>query len=179
MKRTIQVLTLLISASTALLQAQSPRELRLEFAGSNVSTTLDLVGDGTSTAQDSYATGKGFMQFTLRTVDQIAATPLGPNTARCPGTYDFPYLTGVAVLTFQDGSQVTGNLTEGGYACYDFATNKGTYRQQFTIITGSGRFAGASGAVVLKGGFSALPARVKGSAIAFVFDGVATLTLSR
>jgi hypothetical protein len=141
----LAILALLLNLSAANAYDNS---VKMKFSGTSGGSPINLLIPGTSIGEDTFAGNGSLGAFTLRNVRAMYLTPDSSGT--CPSatqTY-FTEPSGAGVLRSQDGSLLNLNVTKG-YDCVDFTANVAHCVLTFQIISGTGRFKGASGTLTM------------------------------
>jgi len=139
------VLMLNLVAASAYAQRHS---VKMVLSGTDVPTTVNLQQPNTLNDEANY-TGNGPLgPFTFHYVRAIAPSLQPPST--CSGTNKIAgsSVVGAGVFSFQDGSQLKANLTQG-IDCIDLASGEAHCTLTFQITGGTGRFKDASGDLTL------------------------------
>jgi hypothetical protein len=136
-------LMLTLGAAGAYAQGNSAN---VTLSGTAANSTISLQ-PGTPASEYQLAGRVALGSFTMRVVS--ASAPTTQPSSDCSGANKL-YLqavAGAAVLRFEDGSLLNGNLT-GGSDCIDFSAGSALCIRIFKIVGGSGRFNNASGGPV-------------------------------
>lgn len=140
-------LTLMLNLGVATVYAQQ-HSVKMALSGTDVPTTVNLQQPNTFNDEANY-TGNGKLgPFTFHYVRAIAPSPQLPSTCSGPNKIAGSSVVGAGVFSFQDGSQLKANLTQGS-DCIDLASGEAHCTLTFQITGGTGRFKDASGDLTL------------------------------
>jgi hypothetical protein len=141
--RSVATVALMLTVGVAGVSAQD-RPVKMTFAGTNVATTINLQ-PGTITDEHQSAGHGSLGQFTFRELHADAPDPQPSST--CSGPH-FLVVAGAGVFTFRDQSLLIVRITEGN-GCINLAAGVALLTVRYQITGGTGRFAGASGALTM------------------------------
>jgi hypothetical protein len=167
MKR-ITLMTLMITLGIASLCAD-PGPANMTLSGTAAWSTITL--GGTAAGEYNLAGTGTLGPFTFRIVSTSVSAPQPSNSCLGPTKLYFTVIPGggAGVLSSQDGSTLTLNLTGGG-DCLDFLSGNAICTRIFQVIDGIGRYKNVSGTVTLN--MTVTPVLLDGSPTKPVFFAV-------
>jgi hypothetical protein len=173
----IAALALMLNLGVATVYAQQ-HPVKMVLAGTAVPTTVNLQQPNTFNDEANY-TGNGTLggPFTFHYVRAIAPSPQLPSTCTGPNKIAVSTVAGAGVFSFQDGSQLKANLTQGS-DCIDLASGEAHCTLTFQITGGTGRFKDASGDLTLTETVVPVLADALGKPVFFASTGEFTGTVS-
>jgi hypothetical protein len=143
----IAAMALMFNLGVASVYAQQ-HPVKMAVSGTDVPTTVNLQLPNTLNDEANY-TGNGTLgPFTFHYVRAIAPSLQLPSTCSGPNKIAGSSVVGAGVFSFQDGSQLKANLTQGS-DCIDLASGEAHCTLTFQITSGTGRFKNASGDLTL------------------------------
>lgn len=147
MKHTV-TMALMFTFGVGSIHAQQ-HSVKMVFSGTGGPSTVNLQLPNAITSEEIIVGNGTLGPFTFRNIRASEATPQPSST--CSGTNQlyFPSVVGAGVFSFQDGSLLKVNLTQGG-DCIDFVALEAHCTFTFQITPGgTGRFKDASGVLTL------------------------------
>src|SRR5882757_2306827 len=147
MKYIAAMAALMLNLGVASVYAQQ-NHVKMVLSGTDVPTTVNLQLPNTLNDEANY-TGNGTLgPFTFHYVRAIAPSLQLPSTCSGPNKIAGSSVVGAGVFSFQDGSQLKANLTQGS-DCIDLASGEAHCTLTFQITGGTGRFKDASADLTL------------------------------
>ena len=172
----IAAIALILNLGVASVYAQQ-HSVKMVLSGTDVPSTVNLQQPNTTNDEANY-TGNGTLGlFTFHYVRAIEPSPQLPSTCSGPNKIAGSSVTGAGVFSFQDGSQLKANLTQGS-DCIDLAVGEAHCILTFQITGGTGRFKDASGDLTLTETVVPVLADVLGKPVFFAATGEFTGTVS-
>lgn len=169
----VLTMALMLNLGVAGLHAHD-RHVKMTFSGTAGPSSVDLQIPNRATGEDNF-TGTGTLgAFTFREVESNGGSPEQSST--CAGLY-FTLSMGAGVLSFQDGSSLTVNLTEGS-DCIDLVNLKAHCIRNFQIKGGTGRFKNATGSLTMDETLQSILMNSSGTPVFFASAGGFTGTIS-
>jgi hypothetical protein len=169
----IAAMALVLNLGVAGLYAHE-RHVNMRFSGTAGPSSVDLQIPHRTTGGDSFTGNGNLGAFTFREVESNAGSPEQSST--CSGPY-FTLSIGAAVLSFQDGSSLILNLTEGS-DCIDLVNLKAHCIRSFEIKSGTGRFRSATGSLTMDETLQSILMNSSGTPVFFASAGGFTGTIS-